>query len=166
MFKLQSPSQDSPFDAIHLLRYFFHCSKLFLNSLILMSFSVLAIFLFYLFHMGKMFPFEDFFMAGGGGRGINRSHSGWRGRVGYGGHAVFSQKLQNTQRGVGRCTCKSPIMKWANMLKESSKKIQINLLKPNAASHNTTSWYTDTDEFLEHSRSGESLCYKEPTLQK
>ena len=122
MFKLQSPSQDSPFDAIHLLRYFFHCSKLFLNSLILMSFSVLAIFLFYLFHMGKMFPFEDFFMAGGGGRGINRSHSGWRGRVGYGGHAVFSQKLQNTQRGVGRCTCKSPIMKWANMLKESSKK--------------------------------------------
>ena len=32
------------------------------------------------------------------------------------GHAVFGQKLLNSQRGVGRCTGKSPIMKWANML--------------------------------------------------
>ena len=28
------------------------------------------------------------------------------------------------------------------------------LLKPNADSHNNPSWYTDTDEFLEHSPGG------------
>ena len=33
----------------------------------------------------------------------------------------FCQKLLNTQHGVGRCANKSP-MKWANALKESSKK--------------------------------------------
>ena len=38
------------------------------------------------------------------------------------GHAIFGQKLLNTQHSVGRCTYKSPIMKWAKMLKESSKK--------------------------------------------
>ena len=39
-------------------------------------------------------------------------------------------------------------------------------LKPNAASHNNTSWHTDTNGFLEHSPSGESLYYKGPALQK
>ena len=39
-------------------------------------------------------------------------------------------------------------------------------LKLKAASHNTTSWYTDTDWFLEHSPSGGDLYYKGPTLQK
>ena len=62
------------------------------------------------------------------------------------GQAVFGQKLLNTQHGVG--TCKSPIMKWANALKESLKK---NSLKLNTASHNNASWFTDTDGFLEHS---------------
>ena len=32
------------------------------------------------------------------------------------------KKLLNTQHSVGRCPHKSPIMKWANALKESSKK--------------------------------------------
>ena len=41
-----------------------------------------------------------------------------------------------------------------------------NSVKPNAASHNTTSWYTDTDEFLEFSLSGDSLHCKGPALQK
>ena len=35
-----------------------------------------------------------------------------------------------------------------------------NSLKQNAASHNTTSWYTDTDGFLGHSSSRWSLYYK------
>ena len=38
-------------------------------------------------------------------------------------HAVFGQKLLNTQHGVGRCAHKSPIMKWANVMKESSRNI-------------------------------------------
>ena len=33
-------------------------------------------------------------------------------------------------------------------------------------SHNNTSWYTDTDGFLEHSPRRGSLYYKAPTLQK
>ena len=78
-------------------------------------------------------------------------------------HANFGQKLLSTQGSVSGCTRKSPIMKWANALKKSSKK---NSLKPNPVSHNTTSRYTDTDGFLEHSSSGGSLYYKGPTLQK
>ena len=35
-----------------------------------------------------------------------------------------------------------------------------------AASLNIISWYTDTDEFLEHSPSRGSLYYKGPALQK
>ena len=50
---------------------------------------------------------------------------------------LFGQKLLNTQRGMGKCADKSPIMKETNALKESSK----NSLKPNTAFHNTTSWY-------------------------
>ena len=64
MFKLQSPSKYSPFDVIHQLRHFFHCSKQFLNLSVLMLFSVSAVFLFQLFHIVKMFPFEDFFHLG------------------------------------------------------------------------------------------------------
>ena len=80
-----------------------------------------------------------------------------------GAHAVSGQKLLMTQRGVGRCAGETPVMKWASVLKDSSKK---NLLKPNAASHNNASWYTDTDGFLEHSPStGGSLYYKGPALQ-
>ena len=54
-------------------------------------------------------------------------------------------------------------MEWANALKESPKKCS---LKSNAASHNTTSWYTDTDGLLEYSPSRGSLCYKGPAHQK
>ena len=63
MFKLQSPSKCSLWDAVHVLRHFFRCPKQFLNSLILVPFSASAI-LFHLFHISKVFPFEDFFHLG------------------------------------------------------------------------------------------------------
>ena len=66
------------------------------------------------------------------------------------GHAIFGQKLLSTQCGVGRCTHKPLIMKWANTLSLQKKKKS---LKLNTASHNNTSWCTDTDGFLEHSPS-------------
>lgn len=50
------------------------------------------------------------------------------------------------------------------MLKESSKKKKS--LKPKAVFHNNSSWYIDTDGFLECSPNGESLFYKGPTLWK
>ena len=65
---------------------------------------------------------------------------------------------------MGRCASKSPIIKWANALKESSKKK--NPLKLNAASQSNASWYTDPDGVLEHSSSWGRLYYKEPALQK
>ena len=34
-------------------------------------------------------------------------------------HVIFGQKLLNTQHSVVKCTHKSPIMKWANVLKKS-----------------------------------------------
>ena len=46
MFKFQSPSKYSPFDAIHLLRLLFYCSEQFLNLTTLMPFSASAIFCF------------------------------------------------------------------------------------------------------------------------
>ena len=57
-------------------------------------------------------------------------------------------------------------MVWADALlnheigKHVERVFQKNLLKPNAASHNNASWYTDTDGFLEHSPSRENLYYK------
>ena len=58
----------------------------------------------------------------------------------------FGQKL-NTQHSVGRCACKSPVMKWTNALILQKKKTS---LKQNAASHNNASRSTDTEGFLEH----------------
>ena len=87
-----------------------------------------------------------------------RDEIGWIGRVG---QAAFGQKLLNTQRCVGRCACKSPIMKWANSLKVF-KKIQWRSTPPLTTSPASTlnRWV------LRHSPSGRSLYYKEPPLQK
>ena len=159
MFKLQSLSKYSPSDAIHLSRCFFHCSKHFLNSSIFMPFSASAVFLSHLFHISKTFLFEDFFHPGN-----IKSFSGrdWINTEGGGqGSCRFWSKLPNTQCNVGRCTRKSPIMKWANALS-----LQKNSPKSNAASDNNASCYTDTCGFLEHTPSGGSLYYKWPTLQK
>ena len=46
MFKWQSPSKYLPFDTIHLLRHFFHCSKQFLNWWIFFSMFKNCIFIF------------------------------------------------------------------------------------------------------------------------
>ena len=116
MLKLQSSSKYTPFGVIHLLRLFFPTDQ---NSfwthpfwcllvLLLVFVSSLPdqqnVSLWGLFHSRKQ-------------RKVTWGKIGWIGRVGHGGHAVFHQKLLNTQRGVGRCTPKSPIMKWANVLK-------------------------------------------------
>ena len=84
-------------------------------------FLVLLPFFVYLFHIGKMFPFGDFFKQGDKNKAA-RGEIRWIWKVGHWGHAVLDQKLLNSQHGVGRFTCKSAIMKWAKELKESSKK--------------------------------------------
>ena len=127
MFKLQAPLKYSPSDAIHLLRHFFHCSKQFLNSLILMPFSASANFfvcLFHLFHISRIFPSKDFFHpCKQTNKKVLWGEIWCIGRAGHGGHAIFGQRLPHTQHSVARCTCKSPIMKWAKGPKEPLKKI-------------------------------------------
>ena len=117
MFQLQLPSKYAPFAAIHLLRLFFHCSKQLLNLSILIPLSISAIFCCHLFHIDKIF----FFMQ------VNKKSClvtlGKWGGVRHKGHAVLCQKLLNTQHSLDGCACKSPIVKWANALKQSSRKI-------------------------------------------
>ena len=144
MFKLQLPSKYSPFDAIHLSRLFFHCSKQFSNSSILMPFSAFAIFFLTSSTSVKHLPLRTFFIRVTITKKVGWGETGLIGRVGPGGHAVFVQNLLNTQRGMSRCARKLPSMKWTNALKESSKKS----LRLDVASHNA-SWYTDTDGFLD-----------------
>ena len=45
------------------------------------------------------------------------------------------------------------------------KSLQKNSQKPNTASHNNSSWHTDTHGFLEHSPSKGSLCHHRSALQ-
>ena len=56
--------------------------------------------------------------------------------MGDGGHAIFGQKLLNTQHGVGRWACKSPIIEMGKGVERVFKK---NSLKLNSASHNNAS---------------------------
>ena len=97
MFKLQSPSKYSPFDTRHLSRHFFHCSKQFLNLLILMAFSASAIFCFTSSTLAKHFPLRMFFFWGNKpkkkvAQGKIRWMEGWGGEV----MPFFGQKLLNT----------------------------------------------------------------------
>ena len=159
MFKLQSPSQCS-FDAMFLLR----CVSTAQNHVWTHWFLCLLVllpFLFHLFHIGKTFPFEDFFHLGKQKK-IAQGNIQWIRRVGHEGHAVLAQKLLNTQGPQAGVLVNHPA--WTGQTyRESSKKFS---LKLNAASHNNASWYTDTDGFLECSPNRGSLYYKGPTFQK
>ena len=137
-FKRKSPSKDSLFDAIHLSRCFFHCSEQFLNSSILMPFSAAAIFLFHLFYTDKTFPFEDFFIQGN--KKVTWGEIWWIGKVRHGGHTILVKNYWTFS------------MVWTGVLinhpswngQTRWKSLQKNALKPNTASRNNTSWYTDT----------------------
>ena len=78
--------------------------------------------------------------------------------VGHEGHAIFRQKLLNTQQSVGRCTYKSPITKWANTLKESPKKKFTEAKCSFSQCRQLVHW----SRFLGHSPSEGSLYYKGP----
>ena len=122
-FKLQSP----PFHAIHLLRCFFHCSEQFLNLSILMPFSASAGFCFTSSEMAKHFLLRTFFIRGNKKSlleqdWVNREGGAWQ-------SCRFGQKQLNAQRSVSRCTRKSPMMKWANVL-SLQKKIHWSQMQP------------------------------------
>ena len=134
MFKLQSPSKYSPFDATHLSRFFSTAQNRFWTYQFWCLLVLLLFFLFHLFHIGKTFPFEDFFIWGNkqtkkllvkllGCNWVNREDGVW-------GLCCFWSKLLTTQCSVGRWARNSPIMKWANTLKDSSKQIHWSHTQP------------------------------------
>ena len=129
MFKLQSSSKYFPFDAIYLSRRFSHGSNQCLNLSILMPFSASAVFCFPSSTSAKWFPSRTFFIQGNKKK-VDQGKIMWIERVGQEDHAVFDQKPLNTQRSVGWCTQKSPTMKWANVLKDFSKKIHWSGMQP------------------------------------
>ena len=88
---LHSPSKNSPFDAIQLLRCFFHCSEQFFSSLLLITFSASTIFCFTSSISAKHFSWSTFFI--GETEKVTWSKISWIGRVGHGGHAGFGQNL-------------------------------------------------------------------------
>ena len=135
MFKLQSPSKYSSFDAIQLSRHFFHCSKQFLNSLILMSFHASAIF-FCLF-VSPLLHWQNVFLWGlfhWGNRKVALGNIGWIGRVGHRGHAVFSKKTAEHSVWCGQ-VCLQIIHH--EMGRYVWKSLQKNSLKLNTASLTT-----------------------------
>ena len=141
---------------LHLMQYtyqgiFFHCSKQFLNSLILMPFTASAFFCLFvstLPHQQNISP-EDFFLPGEtnkkkslGVRLVNRERRAqWS--------CYFGQKLLNTQVCCEQVHSSITHHEMGKHIERVFKKKK-NPLKPNTASHNDASWYIDTDGFLEH----------------
>ena len=75
---------------------------------------------------------------------------------------LFLVKTAELSGQGGQVRSSVTIMKWANAFRVFKKK---NSPKPNAASCNNVSRYTDSNGFLEHSPSRESLYYKGSALQ-
>ena len=162
MFKLQSPSKYSPLVAVHLSRCFFHCSKQFLNLLIVMPFSASAVFLFYLFHISKTFPFEDFFHPRKQQQkllGVRSGEEGWWGTA----VMLFLVKHYWT---LSMAWAGTLVNRHHKIVKHVERVFQKNSVKLNAASHNTTSWCTDPDGFLEFSPSREACTARGPPTRR
>ena len=165
MFKLQSSSKHSPFDAIYLLRLFSTAQNSFWTHwvwclLILLSFFVSPLPIQQNISLWGLFFFIQ--------RHNKKSCLGWD-QVNREGHAIFAIIVMLSF--VKNCWTLSTL--WAGVLINHTswngqmcwKSLQKNSLKQNAASHNNASWYTDTDGFLEHSPSGRSLYYHDPSLK-
>ena len=149
MFKIQLPSECSPFDAIHQSRRFSTAQKSFSTCQFWCLLVLLPFFVSPLAHQQNVSLWGLF-------------STGWIGRVGHRDHAGFDQKLLNTQCSVNRHTHKSPIVKWANALSLHKKftEVECNL------SQQCQVVYTDRDGFLEHLPSRGSLYYKGSNIQK
>ena len=150
----------------HLMQYtyrdfFSPLPKQFLNTLILMPLSASTVFLFYLFHIGKMVPFKDFFHLGKQKTKCLGARSGEWGGWGIGVMLFLVKNCWTLSLVWAGTLINHP--SWNGQMRSVFKK---NSLKLNAASHTTTSWYTDTDASPEFLPSTGSLYYKGPTLQK
>ena len=153
MLKLQSPSKYSPFDTITYWDVFSTAQNSFWTHPFWCLLVLLPI-LFHLFHINKMFPFEEFFHLGIPKK-VTWGEIGWSRAWG----TVRLFLLKNCWPVWAGALLNRPSWNVGRVFKKNS-------WKPSVASHNNASWYTDTDGFLEHSPSRGSLYHKGPTLQK
>ena len=107
---------------LHLMQYTYR--DIFSNSFWTHLFWYLVVllkFLFHLFHIGKMFFSGDFFDPGKQKKSLSRWDRVNREGGAQGSCRFWSKSAEHSVR-CGQFAPKSPIMKWANTLKESSKK--------------------------------------------
>ena len=142
---------------------FFHCLKQDLNTSILIPFSASTVFLFYLFHTHKMFPFEDFFHQGN----EKKNRLGRRDQVnregGVQGSCCFCSKTVEHSAWCGQ------VCSWVThheMGKHIERMLKKKFTEAERSLSQHPSGYTDIDGFLQHSPNGGSLYYKGPALQK
>ena len=109
-FKLQPLSKHSPFDAIHPLRRFSTAPNSFWTHWFWWLLVLFAVFHFTSSTSAKHFPLRIFFI-GQTKENVTWGKIRWLEKGGHRGHAIFGQKLLNTQCHVGRCACKWPTMK-------------------------------------------------------
>ena len=121
MFKPQSPSKNSPFVLIHLLRFFPLLKTVFWTCQLWCLLVLLLFFVLPLPH-GQKVSLWGLFSSEEIKKKVTWGETEWIGSVQHRGHAVLGQRLLNTQYDVGRCACKSSIMKWAIALRELKKK--------------------------------------------
>ena len=107
----------------HLMQYTYQDVFLLLKTVFeLVNFDACstAVFCFTSSTSAKCFPLRTLFIRGHTQK-VTQGEIGWIGRVGHRGHAVFL--IKNCWKcGVGKCPRESPVMKWANALKESSER--------------------------------------------
>ena len=116
LFKLQSLSKYSQFNAMHLFRLFFPMLKTVFELIDFDTFLCFCHFFSFISSTSaKWFSLGAFLST--------QRKIGWIGKVKHGVHGDFVQKLVNIQHGVGRGTHQSPIMKWENTLNVKKKKI-------------------------------------------
>ena len=119
MFKLQSPSMYSPFDAVYLLRPFFPMAQ---NSFWICWFWCLLVFL--PFFVSPLPPWQNISLWGlFSPRKTKKGHLGQDQMNKEGGAEGLCHFWSKTTEhsGWGGYACKSPVMKWAHTSKESSK---------------------------------------------
>ena len=110
---------------LHLMQYTFQdVFSTAQNSFWTCPFGCLVVLLQFFFTsstLAKHFPLRTFFIQGYKKKSLGEIW--WIERVGHRGHAIFGQKLLNTQYCVGRCICKSPIS-WIGHTRWVFRKIQ------------------------------------------
>ena len=120
------------YSSLHLMQYiycdaFFNCSKHFWIHWFWCLLVLLLFFCVTSSTSAKRFPLRIFCIRGNKKVTQADGEIGW---IGLGSCCFWSKTAEHSVQCVDRCAYKSPIMKWANELKESSQKIHWSWMQP------------------------------------